>query len=202
MRYTTKIEAEKATLEFIEKNEITFDNVTNYHKLDLMLQHVVDCGFKAGILPSCNNTDVVYNYEFKMNNRLKAVLGRYDFNKKLIELSMSYFKYGSLVHIVQTLMHEFCHHATYHVLGNGYNDGDVIFESLIKSCNSKSTRTTKVDFSKHVYKADCGCILTKHVKRDYSGYVCSEHKDSEIHYVGFLSAKEIEELKTMAKNSL
>ena len=66
MTHTTKTEAEKATLEFIEKNEITFDNVTNYHKLDLMLQHVVDCGFKAGILPSCNITDVVYNYEFKI----------------------------------------------------------------------------------------------------------------------------------------
>ena len=195
MNYTTQTEAEKATLDFIKKNEITFDNVTSYHKLDLMLQHVVDCGFKAEILPNCSGADVIYNYEFKMNSRLKAVLGRCNFNKKLIELSINYFKHGSLVHIVQTLIHEFCHHVTYHILGNGYNDGDTIFESLIKSCNSKSTRTTNVAFSKHIYKAECGCILTRHVKRDYSNYTCGTHEGSDIHYVGYLTAKEIEELR-------
>lgn len=187
--------AEKATLEFIKKNKITFDNVTSYRKLDRMLYHVIDCGIKAGILPNQNFDAILLDYRFKMNNRFKIVLGRCTYEDKLIELSTVFLKEGSLVHIVQTLMHEFCHHTVYQVIKKEYRDGDSIFESLIKSCNSTSTRTTKVDFSMHVYKADCGCIITKHVKRDYSGYECGRHDGSKIHYVGYLTAKEIEKIE-------
>lgn len=194
MTYATKTEAEKATLEFIEKNEITFDNVTNHDKLDLILQHVIDCGIGSGILPSKENK-AIYDYKFKMNNRFKTMLGRCTYDDKLIELSTYYLEHGSLAHIVQTLLHEFCHHATYQLVGKGYRDGDNTFESLIKSCNSKSTRTTEVDFPRHAYKADCGCVFTRHVKRDYSGFVCGEHKGNDIHYVGYLTAQEIEELR-------
>ena len=200
MNNTTLTNAEKATLEFIEKNEITFDNVTDTKKLNLMLQHVIRCGTTSGILSSSGGGHRIYNYNFKVNNRFRNVLGRCNYNKRLIELSGAYLKNGKLVHVVQTLMHEFCHHVVYHTLGKGYRDGDTTFESLIKACNSKSTRTTEVSFSMHTYKADCGCVFTRHSKRNYDGYVCGEHKDSKIRYVGFLTADEIKELKLKSKN--
>lgn len=187
-------DAEKSTLKFINRYEITLENVISHEKLSIMLKHVLKSGVKAGIFPS-DSINYHMDYIFKVNNRFRKILGKCTYKNKtdLIQLSGVLLKYGDLIHIVQTLMHEFCHLTVFRILHNGYKDGESNFERLIKCSNSESTGTTRIKLPRHIYVSNCGCYFSYRIKLDLSSYVCNH--GNEIHYLGYFNLEDIEILQ-------
>lgn len=93
----------------------------------------------------------------KRNNRLKATLGWFSFNKKHgaldIEISGKFMDYGSRSDVIDCLRHELVHYALY-TLGKPYNDGDAYFEEELRKHGISSSGSGPYLFGP-VVRYDC-----------------------------------------------
>lgn len=128
-----------------------------------------------GYLNRTANDFLVENYNLKLripiliNNRLKATLGRFCYNKKgealSIELSSDLIKYGHPYHKLDTLKHELIHYALFEK-GIPNSDNDIEFISELKRL--------KVGATDEVFIGMTHLINCRNCSRTYEVYYKSQ----------------------------
>lgn len=134
---------------------------------------------------------------FNLNGRLKRTYGRFyrrfvdrktfDVYKK-IELSKLVFEHGTLIEIVDVVLHEICHAVVYFSKFN-HVDHAPAFEYMLRLVGASSTCIGSVDIPHHRYVC-IGCECVYHSNNKYrKRYVCREHHNELVH-VGYMTDKE------------